>query len=1122
MASYIQHLEDLKEKYQVGTVSLLIGTGFSKNAYKDMPLWDDLLLEMAQSQYSSKTDVELKEIIKQDPTAIVETYLDCHRRSMLEAYIEQHIPFVDKDLRLWFAPKKGYEPVQKGTLNDDDLILHYQLLKGNWPYVYTTNYDNLLELAAARRGTDYIVVTNSNEFIGTINKRSIIKLHGNIKDPHCDALTTSFDREEDIRYIISRSDYNQYFSHHQSFCNSIEMSLLQGAFCLIGFSGSDPNFTNWSRWLKNNIDVSQLNQASQKIPKPSIYLIDMNKDELDHGELIYLQNHYIHVIRLTDPLVKERIGFKGEGTDLKSILSHFLDYLYETDKQQQEYYLRPMSYRDLWMKSLTWGKPKAEVNYGVLNDILAKKKENRIIQDSYWQEQLLDRIYTKDAYTPQDIDYIFCALQDTLFLPGQYQGMNKRLATAELTPQQQYIYQQMNHREETLFNPAKDIIASNDAATYEKILRSLFILEFDKATALLNEWAPSGLYTIKKALFMCLLGLKPNINQVESEKRLQTDQEALWISNILNGIHFQQPLKYDTAQYEAKGLNSIYDVTNSFMKACLNEKYPVEPHGVSKDKIIWIGKSDVEYRRSFRFIQFMIEMPMLPQLGIISFINSGKWYNVFKDIFQRVPYPSLFYSLLCNGKKVLKRIGQDIAYSQRLYNEGKTEEMLSRMLSALLQNHITHQIAEGIFNVCSELFVAVKPDKWQGLYYQIWKKYVCADLSILEKPNGIADFIHNGARYLSNESIICSIVRDTLARTKEKKEISFAIDMLYYLRKMQIDSTDLENDVNHFIDNIQDPKEFVVITNIHYYLSDNQAKRVSQKILQMISGNQLPTITLRPLCYYAKYAPRILSEVKTCIVHSQHLWDNGIRGNYATDSDLIKLSRFKSILTWTNEELLVIYNRMKDSFNQMENSSFYKKKEGFFFLSNFDELLNEMYDFLISNSSSLSHIDDYKQVKKMVKNELNNTRGFKHIETAIASDDKATFGWGLKEMLKAYKLGYIKNAEKLLILTLDRVILKKAESFKSSLDFLSYILKHFYSANTLPEDVKQKFIQILATYSEDQLLELDQEIPFVTPYFAFIAHTLKNMGIKSKSINKWVSYIIDCRYNIHWEDYLDN
>lgn len=1122
MASYLKNLEELKDKYQDGIVSLLIGTGFSLNAYKDMPMWDILLLDMAKALYSPTTsEDDLRALIRKDPTLIVSKFLETNERFKLDNYIEQRIPFFDNDLHAWVAPRTGTDPISKAILHDNDFYLHYHLLNGEWRNIFTTNYDNLLELASERKNSHYKIVTNSQGLLGTANYRHIIKLHGDIWNPlRTDDYDFSFDGQQGMRYVISKSDYDQYRDIHEELHNKISSELLGGSLCLIGFSGDDPNFKRWRDRLKYVIDKNT--KDYDKSSNTAIYLIDVDSQEKESSVIMNHSSYHIRDIFLNAPEVRKALKLAPHETEKKDMLARLFDYLYETDKQQQEYFLRPMSYRDLWIKSLTWGKPKAEVNYEILNNILAKKKENRIIQDSYWQEQLLDRIYTKDAYTPQDLDYIFCALQDTMFLPGQYQGMDKRLAAAVLTPQQQVIYQQMNHREETLFTPATDIIASNDADTYEKILRTLFLLDLDNAAALLNGWSPSGLYIIKKALFMCLLGQKPDINQVEFEKRLQTDQEALWTSNILNGIHFQQPLKYDTAQYDSKGLDSIYDVTDSFMKACLNEKYPVEPHGVSKDKIIWIGKTDVEYRRAFRFIQFMIEMPMLPQLGIISFINSGKWYHVFKSIFQKVPYPSLFYSLLCNDKKVLKRIGQDIAYSQRLYNEGKTEEMLSRMLSALLQDHITPQIAEGIFYVCSELFVAVKPDKWQSLYYQIWKKYVCSDLSILEKPNGIADFIHNGAKYLSNESIICNIVRDTLARTKEKKEISFAIDMLYYLRKMQIDSAELENDVNRFIDNIQDPKEFVVITNIHYYLSDDQAKRISQKILQMISGNQLPTITLRPLCYYAKYAPQILSEVKNCIAHSLHLWDNGIRGNYATDSDLIKLSRFKSIITWNHEELFIIYNRLKDSFNQMKNSSFYKKKEGFFFLSNFDELLNEMYDFLISNSSSLSHLGDYKQVKKMVKKELNNTRGFKHIETAIASDDKATYGWGLKEMLKAYKLGNTKNAERLLILTLDRVILQKAESFKSSLDFLSYILKHFYSANTLPEDVKQKYIQILATYSEDQLLGLDQEIPFVTPYFAFIAHTLNNMGIRSKSINKWVSYINDCRYNIHWEDYLDN
>ena len=89
MASYIQHLDDLKDKYQNGIVSLLIGTGFSQNAYHDMPLWDGLLLDMAKEQYDDNlSESELKTIIKKNPTTIVETYLKSHNRSQLDSYIE--------------------------------------------------------------------------------------------------------------------------------------------------------------------------------------------------------------------------------------------------------------------------------------------------------------------------------------------------------------------------------------------------------------------------------------------------------------------------------------------------------------------------------------------------------------------------------------------------------------------------------------------------------------------------------------------------------------------------------------------------------------------------------------------------------------------------------------------------------------------------------------------------------------------------------------------------------------------------------------------------------------------------------------------------------------------------
>ena len=337
MASYIQHLEDLKDKYQDGIVSLLIGTGFSQNAYKDMPLWDDLLLDMAREQFdSSKTDEELKGIIREDPTSIVESFLNTHNRDELDNYIEHHIPFIDNVLRIWSTPVSGYEPIQKGSITDDDLFLHYQLLNGAWLNIYTTNYDNLLELASERRGCNYKLITHRNDLAETINNRKIIKLHGSILNPNSDAYSPSFDGQEGVRYIISKSDYDEYENHHDAFCNVIKGNLLQGSFCLIGFSGTDPNFIKWKKWLKNMIDVTLLNQAKEKTC-PSIYIIDISEEEIGHTYLKDLHNHYIHVIRLRDQEVRKELKISEEEKDYKAMLSHFLSYIYKNDQSTNSY-----------------------------------------------------------------------------------------------------------------------------------------------------------------------------------------------------------------------------------------------------------------------------------------------------------------------------------------------------------------------------------------------------------------------------------------------------------------------------------------------------------------------------------------------------------------------------------------------------------------------------------------------------------------------------------------------------------------------------------------------------------------------------------------------------------------
>ena len=124
---------------------------------------------------------------------------------------------------------------------------------------------------------------------------------------------------------------------------------------------------------------------------------------------------------------------------------------------------------------------------------------------------------------------------------------------------------------------------------------------------------------------------------------------------------------------------------------------------------------------------------------------------------------------------------------------------------------------------------------------------------------------------------------------------------------------------------------------------------------------------------------------------------------------------------------------------------------------------------------------------------------------------------GIKRNAQKYRLGDRIKAEDLLILTLDKTILQNTLSFRSTLDFISYILKNYYDAKTLSKNVRQKYLQLLEIYDESILLSLDQEIPVTTKYFTDIATYMKSLGIHSQAITKWIKFKESKRYNTFLE-----
>lgn len=242
------------QKY--GSASLLVGSGFSKNADKGVDVamldWNELGKKFFAKLYGKEPTSE--NLMFKSPIKLATMVNAEFGRTILDKIIQDSLP----DDRIF--------------PND----LYRDLLNLPWHDIFTTNYDRLLERTEKMEGANrrYRVVTNKETLIYTPSPR-IIKLHGSFPDIH--------------PYIITEEDYRTYPQKYPEFVNTVRQSLIENLFCLIGFSGDDPNFLNWIGWLRD---------VMGRLSMP-VYLITFDKNI--HGAQMQLyQKRNIQAVNLAD------------------------------------------------------------------------------------------------------------------------------------------------------------------------------------------------------------------------------------------------------------------------------------------------------------------------------------------------------------------------------------------------------------------------------------------------------------------------------------------------------------------------------------------------------------------------------------------------------------------------------------------------------------------------------------------------------------------------------------------------------------------------------------------------------------------------------------------------------
>ena len=236
--------------------AVLVGAGFSRNAERsgsdtlEPPLWSELAKELATRLYPNNPNASPTDVLR-----LAEEFRTYFGQTALDEFVRTRI----RDLA-W----------QPGAL-------HRALLDLPWSDVLTTNWDTLLERAAGSTNNDYCYEpVRSTTDLAHARAPRIVKLHG--------SLGTS------DHFIIAEEDYRTYPVRFAAFVNFARQVFIENELCLIGFSGDDPNFLQWSGWVRDNLGSSsrriylvgslKLSQATRK------YLEARNVAPIDLASLV--------------------------------------------------------------------------------------------------------------------------------------------------------------------------------------------------------------------------------------------------------------------------------------------------------------------------------------------------------------------------------------------------------------------------------------------------------------------------------------------------------------------------------------------------------------------------------------------------------------------------------------------------------------------------------------------------------------------------------------------------------------------------------------------------------------------------------------------------------------------
>ena len=1152
----IVNLNELKKDYDRGLVSALIGAGFSKNVSSLYLDWNSLLedliddlfkLEINQyiSNYSYCTvgkylEVEKKKrkeefignlLNKYGYLGIVSKYIGQKGyREVIEDYIEERTPYVKRNdngtISLYIKDKK------KSDIIESDFSAHKQLLLcDKFKNIYTTNYDNLLEFTS-----DYFLespipmVKSSWSLSNGFQNRSIIKIHGSLKIEDNDEF--EFDGDKHLRYIIAQEDYETYIEKHEAFSHLMRISMLQGKFCLLGFSGNNPNYMGWVKWIS---DI--LGKGKDKGPK--IYLVTF-KDEEGSGKKLYYKNHYIREINLMDNEVLTLLRYNQSEISLsapnsyKEILESFLKFLCETGNEKSaetggkenntaedkskssiEYETAKVEltnsekttsfvYKELWYTAST-----KFYNQEDLSDIIKRIKNTKYnyqfckIVDN--QEYFIETALRRKGNLTEDEAYLFAlAVKETGQLPCFYSSLLQDKPILDSIP----LWQELVQRSETLTGSEEVLhdVISSDYFTYENIQRKLFHLDFKTAQQLLEGWDAKGYWLQAKAMRLAAFnGSEEAFNLISSYiETLDNIQEKMYACVLANYISLHYPRPYNLDYFLRNNIYGQGEIISYIVEKLNSKEDKPKQRG-------WIGsthrfgRDNSRYGQSLRFLQFIFDTGLYLNYGITYFVDIKDWYKICKNLFKYFPYPCFFYSIQYNDKDVLERIGQDYAFNPDLLEEN--QELLLSSLKAYGSPYTPEIFLSGILRITTPLYLCVDESIWfENFKANIFDSMI-SHITEYSYNEAIVENVDSAVACLKNKNHISIILETLLQHAKDNMEIAQSIICshmnLKYLKG------DLNDVCSNFLKELigtypqNDIAQIIYILNRNHCFPEELLNLFMSK-LKEVGFDDIPSKieSLFYICILAKGDEEITKKVKQKILEKD-IWHCGVlaEGNGWSTPNYIRLQAFNDITEWDDQEFSIISNNLRKNISKYNTLP--EKFRNDSFMRNVQiTYLSDVLQYI--NTLSKERRKSLEDVIVLAKSLLSSRVSYDSFIEAMLSEQSADVSSGIDNVVQGIRSSGLKKYHNEINFIVDRAIIGAQLSLSKNLSIIKWLIRN-YEQEFKKMEIESKLLILLSVYKK-RWQEMDEFRPdhsFEDLYY--IANYLKKEGRDNDSIQYWLT-----------------